>query len=448
MEQRRPKFIEAKPIKTDNQSDIKTTKLNKLTKTNLQKPINKSNIKTTIKTKTTNKLENKLENKLTKIKDKKIKKIPNISLSNTIKPNKNTEPFNIEPKQTILMEDLNKEKELKNESFFNDQSNNQINDQINDQIDNVKTDRFNVENDQIEKENKNQVGNEVENGDKKKGQSLSNAISEALNKIKNSSKIDQSNIGVKRKFDEKVISFSTQNRPQINKFKRVPISSTANVRCQFWPKCQKGANCPYLHPNKICTFYPNCARGNQCMFLHIDNSSMSNPRSQNTLNLKNIQNTQNIQNNSSFRSTFAPPQNCYYGVKCKNPSCRFGHPRPTAVKTKVLGSKNPKMLCWYGKNCRNKNCSFQHQSDHVESSVGLVEGGSKNEEEDNDKEKKGSNFSPLRTVKMDQNDSNDELIKVGEKILCKFDKKCQKIDCKFWHPLRERELRFMLKKNK
>merc|ERR1711991_1043195 len=200
MEQRRPKFIKAKPIKTDNQSDIKTTKLNKLTKTNLQKPINKSNIKTTIKTKTTNKLENKLENKLTKIKDKKIKKIPNISLSNTIKPNKNTEPFNIEPKQTILMEDLNKEKELKNESFFNNQFGDQSNNQINDQIDNVKTDRFNVENDQIEKENKNEVGNEVENGDKKKGQSLSNAISEALNKIKNHSKIDQSNIGVKRKF--------------------------------------------------------------------------------------------------------------------------------------------------------------------------------------------------------------------------------------------------------
>jgi hypothetical protein len=40
------------------------------------------------------------------------------------------------------------------------------------------------------------------------------------------------------------------------------------IRCTFWPMCDKGDTCPYLHPNKPCTSFPNCQFGQQCHYLH------------------------------------------------------------------------------------------------------------------------------------------------------------------------------------
>ena len=40
------------------------------------------------------------------------------------------------------------------------------------------------------------------------------------------------------------------------------------TRCVFWPQCEKGDQCAYLHPNKPCTTFPNCPFGQQCHFLH------------------------------------------------------------------------------------------------------------------------------------------------------------------------------------
>lgn len=40
------------------------------------------------------------------------------------------------------------------------------------------------------------------------------------------------------------------------------------VRCTFWPMCDKGDVCPYLHPNKPCTLFPNCTFGQLCHYLH------------------------------------------------------------------------------------------------------------------------------------------------------------------------------------
>jgi hypothetical protein len=49
-------------------------------------------------------------------------------------------------------------------------------------------------------------------------------------------------------------------------------SSEANkkklIRCTFWPMCDKGEQCPYLHPNKQCTTFPACQFGQLCHFLH------------------------------------------------------------------------------------------------------------------------------------------------------------------------------------
>lgn len=40
------------------------------------------------------------------------------------------------------------------------------------------------------------------------------------------------------------------------------------IRCAFWPMCDKGEQCPYLHPNKPCTAFPNCQFGQLCHYLH------------------------------------------------------------------------------------------------------------------------------------------------------------------------------------
>lgn len=40
------------------------------------------------------------------------------------------------------------------------------------------------------------------------------------------------------------------------------------TRCTFWPMCDKGDQCLYLHPNKPCTAFPNCTFGNLCHYLH------------------------------------------------------------------------------------------------------------------------------------------------------------------------------------
>ena len=40
------------------------------------------------------------------------------------------------------------------------------------------------------------------------------------------------------------------------------------IRCSFWPMCDKGEQCPYLHPNKPCTMFPSCQFGQLCHFLH------------------------------------------------------------------------------------------------------------------------------------------------------------------------------------
>ena len=40
------------------------------------------------------------------------------------------------------------------------------------------------------------------------------------------------------------------------------------IRCTFWPMCDKGEQCPYLHPNKPCTTFPACQFGQLCHYLH------------------------------------------------------------------------------------------------------------------------------------------------------------------------------------
>jgi hypothetical protein len=41
------------------------------------------------------------------------------------------------------------------------------------------------------------------------------------------------------------------------------------IRCAFWPMCDKGDQCPFLHPNKPCTAFPNCQFGQVYVFFYM-----------------------------------------------------------------------------------------------------------------------------------------------------------------------------------
>jgi hypothetical protein len=40
------------------------------------------------------------------------------------------------------------------------------------------------------------------------------------------------------------------------------------VRCTFWPLCEKGEACHFLHPSKPCTAFPACQFGQLCHYVH------------------------------------------------------------------------------------------------------------------------------------------------------------------------------------
>lgn len=40
------------------------------------------------------------------------------------------------------------------------------------------------------------------------------------------------------------------------------------IRCSYWPACEKGNACMFIHPNKPCTTFPNCPFGQQCHYIH------------------------------------------------------------------------------------------------------------------------------------------------------------------------------------
>lgn len=55
---------------------------------------------------------------------------------------------------------------------------------------------------------------------------------------------------------------------EVDEIDEAELQKKKLTRCSFWPMCDKGDQCQYLHPNKPCTAFPNCQFGNLCHYLH------------------------------------------------------------------------------------------------------------------------------------------------------------------------------------
>lgn len=187
-----------------------------------------------------------------------------------------------------------------------------------------------------------------------------------------------------------------------------------------------------MHPDQICQYHPNCMRGSSCQYYHlsVDGGSFA-----------------------SSMQMARHPTACLYGVRCTNQACSFTH--PTLHKLQPIVADRSTITCRFGTSCRNGfACPFSHANGLLERPgrdarpATLTSGGEVGEacvmDDMTDRRINGrSGASAASSIT-----SCSEMVASApsERQLCRFDKKCQKIDCGLWHPLRDRDLRHLVEK--
>ena len=67
------------------------------------------------------------------------------------------------------------------------------------------------------------------------------------------------------------------------------------TKCKYFPRCRLSPDeCPYFHPTEKCTFFPKCQYGDKCLYIH-------------------------------------PEIDCKIGFACSNTNCNYKHPKKGAV---------------------------------------------------------------------------------------------------------------------
>lgn len=120
-------------------------------------------------------------------------------------------------------------------------------------------------------------------------------------------------------------------------------------RCTFWPSCEKGIECLYIHPNKPCEAFPNCKFGKSCHYLHpackydgmcTRADCIYTHMVKRTPILGDIQQpvtptgkriySKNLINQKFSLNNINENENkikdCKFGKLCKNPTCGYAHP--------------------------------------------------------------------------------------------------------------------------
>ena len=87
------------------------------------------------------------------------------------------------------------------------------------------------------------------------------------------------------------------------------VKDLKKIRCRHAPNCTKD-DCPYFHPTEVCTYFPACNRGSKCLFLH-------------------------------------PEVDCKFGMNCTRQNCVYKHPKgfnPKFAQQNNLGMNMLQMM--------------------------------------------------------------------------------------------------------
>ena len=118
-------------------------------------------------------------------------------------------------------------------------------------------------------------------------QSKSSTQKEEDNNNSNNTKPQQSETNPKEKNNDKQPQPQSQTQTQ-NESKDDQSQIKKKTRCKNWPNC-KDKQCEYSHPKEICPYFPGCDFGDKCMYIH-------------------------------------PTVQCKYGFSCTRQGCNYSHP--------------------------------------------------------------------------------------------------------------------------
>jgi len=131
------------------------------------------------------------------------------------------------------------------------------------------------------------------------------------------------------------------------------------IRCTFWPACDKGAECPYVHPNKPCEAFPKCTYGIKCHFIHptckFDGyCTRLDCLYTHLMKKAPVAATSAIGNGAVAAAQSGKPQ-----VSITLPPKQF-FPKVLKSNYYSLNHKKSDVECKFGKLCKNATCPFAH----------------------------------------------------------------------------------------
>ncbi len=115
------------------------------------------------------------------------------------------------------------------------------------------------------------------------------------------------------------------------------------VKCRFWPACEFGDSCAFVHPSEPCSYWPACTAGDAwyaCCFsvlcVHV---------------------VLTLCTHSLFLHPSVP---CRYGLSCSRVGCAFNHPSPSMAAAPLAGAGNTPVPCRFGRTCSRPGCTYLH----------------------------------------------------------------------------------------